>query len=225
MKSVPYNEPRGDSVEEIIFDKRPLSEQFFCSESLPCLDDSVDELEVDGVRSTESLESFLNTYKEKLLLPIELPAILQAYTHASRHETRELIEFDQHLLDTTPFAFLARASIRSGQSRLRRLRPLRDQRLVRRYLEAVEEGRAHGWHSLVFGISLALYSVPVRQGMLGYARQTLNGFLNAAPYVARFSNARNDQVLDQLLEDLPGRIEEILKQSHGAVTEPGILTR
>ena len=43
-------------------------------------------------------------------------------------------------------------------------RPLRDQRLVQRYLTAVEQGEAQGWHTLVYGLTLAVYSLPLRQG-------------------------------------------------------------
>jgi len=53
---------------------------------------------------------------------------------------------------------------RVGQSQLKRFRSLRDHRLVQRYLKAVGEGRAHGWHTLVYGITLSVYSLPLIQG-------------------------------------------------------------
>ena len=49
--------------------------------------------------------------------------------------------------------------------------PLRDERVVQRYLAAVESGEAHGWHTLVYGLTLVVYSLPLRQGLLGYAHQ------------------------------------------------------
>ncbi len=50
----------------------------------------------------------------------------------------------------------------------------------KRYLAAVESGEAHGWHTLVYGLTLAVYSLPLRQGLLGYAQQTTRGFIQAA---------------------------------------------
>lgn len=223
MNPIPYNEQRGDSIEDIIFDKRPLPDQFFHPESLPSFDDVAEELETSTIQDPASLAAFLQQYKENLLIPVELPAILQAYLHASQNEVRELIAYDQSLMQNPPYRFLASASIRTGRSRLQRLRPLKDQRFVRRYINAVDEGLAHGWHSLVFGISLALYSVPVRQGMIGYARMTLGGFIQAAPYNARFSSTENQRLLDGLLQSLPGEIEQSMKDRLPAVSDPNFV--
>ena len=57
---------------------------------------------------------------------------------------------------------------------------MRDQRVVQRYLQAVEGGQANGWHTLVYGLTLAVYSLPLRQGLLGYAHQTTRGFIYSA---------------------------------------------
>ena len=36
---------------------------------------------------------------------------------------------------------------------------------------------ANAWHTLVYGVTLALYSIPLRQGLLGYGYQTMRGFI------------------------------------------------
>src|SRR6185436_12829880 len=97
-----------------------------------------------------------------------------------RHEVRELAQFDRQLADEPALKPFAEASRRVGQTELLRLRPLRDERIVRRYLEAVERGEASAWHTLVYGLTLALYSMPLRQGLLGYGFQTSRGFIYAA---------------------------------------------
>jgi hypothetical protein len=126
-----------------------------------------------------SPRAFLENYLEQVLLPLELPAIAEACGHAARGELRELISQDQHLavsLRQTPFA---RPSQQVGRMHLMRMRPLRDDRLVQRYLKAVESGQASGWHSLVYGVTLAVYSVPLRQGLLFYGQETLAALAGA----------------------------------------------
>ncbi|MBI3414992.1 MAG: hypothetical protein HY043_06665, partial [Verrucomicrobia bacterium] len=128
-----------------------------------------------GVNCASSLQDFLSCYRREWLEPLEFPAIYRAFAHARHNEARELIAFDQELGAQMTASDFTRASRRIGVAQLKRLRPLRDARLVQRYLSAVEAGQAHGWHTLVFGIGLHLYSLPLRQGLIGYAQQTLAG--------------------------------------------------
>lgn len=129
------------------------------------------------VTDLPSLQSFVERYRDEVLVPIELPAIRTAFLHTARYEVRELLAVDRQLGTETslePFAFASQAV---GRGFLRRLRPLRDVRLLRRYEQAVQRGDAHGWHTLVYGAVLAVYYLPLRQGLLGYAHQTIHGFL------------------------------------------------
>src|SRR5437899_3052748 len=47
--------------------------------------------------SVPALQHFLREYQQRILAPLELPAILRAYQHATRNEVRELIEMDLHM--------------------------------------------------------------------------------------------------------------------------------
>jgi urease accessory protein UreF len=149
---------------------------------------------------SRSPEVFLKNYLEQILLPLELPAIAEAFGHAARGEIRELILQDQGLaapLRQTPFAG---PSQQVGRMQLMRMRPLRDDRLVQRYLKAVESGQASGWHTLVYGVTLAVYSVPLRQGMLFYGQETLASLADAAtdktiePGISRLLDNLTEQV-------------------------------
>ena len=190
-------------AEQLLGEWHPLVEQLGSSEGILPLASASEMLSLPRVTNRASLTAFLETYKTQILIPVELPAILQAFSHADRHETRELIRFDQSLKQKMLMREFATASQRVGCNQLRRLRPLRDHRLVQRYLAAVEEKRACGWHTLVFGVTLSIYSLPVRQGLVFYERQTLRGFIDTAANVLRLSLRESRQLLDQLLSDLP----------------------
>jgi urease accessory protein UreF len=154
-----------------------------------------------------ALKSFLETYLAQILLPVELPAIAQACGRVRRGEARELIALDQQLAEDArlvPFAF---ASRQIGAVQLQRLKPLRDERTVQRYLSAVESGWAGGWHTLVYGLTLAVYSFPLRQGLLHYARETVSGLARAATGPVKFLDPACQEMLETILARLPEAVE------------------
>ena len=156
------------------------------------------------------LGSFLEEYLERFLLPHELPAIVAARRHAERGEFRELLAQDQGLVSPLRGTPLAEPSRRIGRLQMARLRPLRDNRLVQRYLSAVESGRAHGWHTVVYGITLAVFSLPLRQGLLHYCHETLAVLASAATRSKKPDEIDADQSLPGLLARLPEAVEAIL---------------
>lgn len=170
--------PRHEA--ELLGDVRALAEQLGSATGVAGSGCVVSESDEARVFDAGSLWSFLAAYRDRVLLPVELPVILRATLHAGRLEARELLALDRELAGCAALAPYATASRAAGLRQLRRLRPLRDQKLVKRYLAAVEGGEAHGWHTLVYGVTLALYSLPLRQGLLGYAAQTLGGLGAAA---------------------------------------------
>ncbi len=173
-------------------------------------------MQVPLVHDLPSLRHFLTTYQKQLLLPIELPAIQRAFDHTCRHEVRELAEFDRQLAADPALKPFAEASRRIGQTELMKLRPLRDERIVRRYLEAVERHEADAWHTLVYGLTLALYSIPLRQGLLGYGYQTTRGFIYSAAKVLQLSEKDCRALLDELCENLPAAVEALIAQRAAA---------
>src|ERR1043166_2261948 len=127
---------------EWLGDWHPLVEQLGSANGLVALGDISASLQIPAVHDLASFRRFLRDYQKTILLPHELPAIQRAFDHACRHEVRELAEFDRQLANEPALKPLAGASRRVGQTELLRLRPLRDERIVRRYLEAVERGEA-----------------------------------------------------------------------------------
>ena len=126
----------------------------------------------------------------------------------------ELIAFDQQLAAETALKPFANASRRVGQAQLKRLRPLRDHRLLQRYLRAVDDGLANGWHTLVYGLTLSVYSLPVLQGLNSYEKQTLLGFMHAVSRTLKLSENDCRTLLEQLSPSLPNPTEPILGDEH-----------
>ncbi|SRR6266404_8183247 len=195
---------------EWLGDWHPLAEQLGSTNGLVSLCSASALLCLKPVQDLPSLRKFLCHYQTQILLPFELPAIQCAHAHAARHEVRELVALDQQLAGETVLRHFASASRRVGQWHVRKLRPLRDDRVVQRYLQAVESGRAHGWHTLVYGLTLAIYSLPLRQGLLGYAHQTTRGFIYAAARTLRLSERQCRGLFDELCADLPGALKVLL---------------
>ena len=192
---------------EWLGDAHPLVEQLGSADGLASLHALAEALRARPVASLPALRKFLGAYYERILLPHELPAIQNAFTHAGRNEVRELIALDQQLAREPMLADLAAASRRVGQAQLQKLRPLRDERGVQRYLAAVENHEAHGWHTLVYGLTLAVYSLPLRQGLLGYAHQTTRGFIHAAARSLKLTEVDCRALFEELCAPLPAAVE------------------
>jgi urease accessory protein UreF len=173
-----------------------------------------------AIDSPAALWQFLEDYAARLLLPCELPAIVAACGHARRGELRELLAQDlglAALLLSTPFAGPSR---RMGWLQLARLRPLRDERIVQRYLAAVQSGQAHGWHTVVYGITLAVYSLPLRQGLLYYCQETLSALAGSAGRTKNFGESELEQALSALLARVPAAVEAALAADGDCVRAP-----
>ncbi len=203
---------------ELLGDWHPLVQQLGSAEGLVALSTASHSLHLSNVDSVPSLLRFLEAYQSQILIPFELPAIQRAFRHASRNETRELIAFDQQLASETALKPFANASRRVGQAQLKRLRPLRDHRLLQRYLRAVDDGLANGWHTLVYGLTLSVYSLPVMQGLTSYEKQTLLGFMHAVSRTLKLSEHDCRTLLEQLSPSLPNATEPILGEEHSPRT-------
>lgn len=206
---------RGEPA-EWLGDWHPLVEQLGSANGLVALSEASASLETAPVRDLPSLRHFLHDYQQQVLLTLELPSIQRAFDHACRHEVRELVEFDRQLAPQLEAKSFANASRRVGQCELRKLRPLKDERVVRRYLDAVLRGEANAWHTLVFGLTLALYSMPLRQGLIGYGLQTTRGFIHAASRSLRLSERECRALLDEVCAGLPGSVEALIAQRAAA---------
>jgi urease accessory protein UreF len=207
---------------ELLGDWHPLVQQLGSTDGLVALSTASHSLQLSHIHSVPSLLLFLEAYQSQVLIPFELPAIQRAYRHASRNETRELIAFDQSIALEPILKPFQGASRRVGEAQLKRLRPLRDHRLLMRYLRAVEDGTANGWHTLVYGVTLSVYSLAVLQGLASYEKQTLLGFMHAVTRSLRLSEADCRDLLEQLSPTLPRSHEGILGEDDEARPAPDL---
>ena len=199
-----------DKVDAFLGQRHPLVEQLQATAGLVALHELAADLTSATAGDEDALWRFLLGYRDAILIPVELPAILRAHGHAARNETRELIAYDVSLNDGDTIAVFASASRRIGRHQLARLRPLRDQRLVQRYLAAVESDAANGWHTLVYGVTLSVYSLPIRQGLNAYADRALEGFIKSAASPLGQDEARANEWLDKLRPAVRQTIEDLL---------------
>ena len=202
---------------ELTGDARELLAKLGAPEALPTLFLAASALSLEAVRDEATLRRFLVGYREQVLVPVELPAILAAHGQARRGELRELIALDRALGVDARLREFRKASAAVGCRQLSKLRPLRDQRLVQRYLRSVESGEAHGWHTLVFGLFLAQYSLPLRQGLMLYAHRTLGGFLDSAGVTLRLPMAVCDEVFAETAAPVTGAVNDLLTEQGSTI--------
>lgn len=189
----------------------PLVEQLGCAGALAAPDTLAGALRLDRLESRAALRRGLRAYHAEVLLRLELPAIGRAFQHARRNQLRELLRFDRQLAAEPRWQDWAEPSRRLGRAQLGRLRPLRDVRFVQRYLGAVERERAHAWHTLVYGLTLAVFSLPLHQGLFSYARQTTRGFIEAAAWPLGLSGRECREILEELCASLPARVAVVAR--------------
>lgn len=154
---------------------------------------------------------FLASYTREILMPHELPLIARAARHAEFHEVRELICLDQALLHRPVPTPLASASRRVGRSQLRRFRTLKDLRVMQRYRHAVEAGAAEGWHTIVYGLTLHGFSLPLRQGLMAYALRTLQSFTASAGAMTRLPTEFREKLFTGLSREISPAIDRIVE--------------
>lgn len=199
---------------EWLGDWHPLAEQLGSADGLLALGSISNLLQIRPVQDLASLRAFLRSYHDEMLSTVELPAIQAAFKHAERNEVRELICLDEQLGRTPLSGSFAEPSRRVGQAQLQKLRPLRDQRLVQRYLSAVDEGVAQGWHTLVYGVTLVIYSLPLRQGLLGYAQQTMRSFIYSGARMLHLSEHQCRQLFEEISPLLSETVQRMIPRDN-----------
>jgi len=201
------------NAENETVDARQLAERLGSADELTTLSPTACSHQLTKIHSLPALREFLLKYRDQALGPQEFRHIYQAYNFAAQNHIRELLELDQELAENSVLNDFQVASRHVGKRQLNRLRPMKDLKLVQRYCEAVNEGKAYGWHTLVYGLVLATYSLPLRQGLLHYGRQTLSGFVHSASRALEMRDEASLTLQKELYSSLPALIEETVRRN------------
>ena len=161
---------------------------------------------LSAVNSVDSLRRFVTHHATEILSAQEWPVILQAWRLAREGKSRELIVLDGDWGRRVGQADFAGASFRVGRRQLSKLRGLRHERVIQKYLAAIEAGDARGWHPSVYGVVLAVYNLPLRQGLMNFGVQTLTSLVNAAEKAHRLPARECQELLDTTHALLPARL-------------------
>ena len=158
--------------------------------------------------------SLLESHRDSVIVALDWPVIVEAAeaTRLGRHHG--LVELDRNYAGRRAGRW-DEASFRVGRRQLSRLRAARDLRAVQRYLEAVEDGRAQGWNPIVFGVALAAFNLPYRQGLLHYAGTLLRGLAERCR-PRDLPNAEWEAWMDRLEAPLPEEARSLLPGAFAA---------
>lgn len=207
-------QPERNALSEAA-DFRALEEQLGSPDEATAISTEAFAASLINIRTPDQLREFLAHFQAKTIAQDELPTILRAYNHARQNEAREIIALDRSLKDGFANEALANASERVGRNQLRRMRGLKTERIVTRYWDAVYNKEAHGWHTVVFGVVLSVYSIPLRQGLNHYGHQTIRGFIEAGAASLRLRAPEVNELESNLLGAMPGIVERALEGESG----------
>lgn len=188
-------------------------QQIATDETLPELGGAASAFQGGEIKSIGDLRKHALAYQTGVLQPIEFPAVIRAWQFASQCGARELAMLDRELSSLPNLQTFAAASQRIGRIHLKRLRPLRDQRVVQRYLTAIERGDARGWHMIVYGLILSMYSIPLRQGLIHYGCASVRGLLSSAVATYRGPQAAVSALEEEAVLNLPGGVGQAIALS------------
>ena len=191
--------------------QHPYAAQLDALEGVLCVDAIASALGTARVGTVLELSVLLERYRVTLLEPVELPAVATAHRHAPRGEVLQLIALDESLAGSHPeWLQLAPASQRFGTDHLKRLQPLRDERVVQRFLNAAREGCAPANHPVVFGLTMAVFSIAPRQGLADYAQSALEAVVATAAGKLKLTQADRDQLINRSQIRLPEAIDRMV---------------
>lgn len=191
-------------------DTRALTERLGSAGELTTLSPAAYGHNLAKVHSVEDLREFLLRYREEILGPLEFRHIIEAAECAANNHLKELFALDKRLAREPRLKEFQLASRAVGKRQLNRMRAMKDLRVLQRYRDLVNDGKARGWHTLVYGLVLSAYSIPLRQGLLHYGRQTLGGFIDSAARPLRLTETSRAELRDEQVLSLPPAIGQTL---------------
>ena len=162
-----------------------------------------------SISTVDALTGWIRQYRETVLASKEWPIVLEAWQFTRNGKSRDLIRLDQKCDSWMTVSPYKEASRKVGHRQLCRLRALRDQRIIFRYLDAIGAGQANGWHPVVYGLYLAVFNLPLRQGLVNFGEQTIRGLVRGVPRGPLLTDENVDETVNHEVGLLPGALPEL----------------
>ena len=74
----------------------------------------------------------------------------------------------------------------------------------------MDRGEATGWHVIVFGILLAVFSLPLRDGLVHFATRTQASLVESASTAIAVTRPERDRLREESEAPLPAAIQQVL---------------
>jgi len=152
------------------------------------------------VSEAESMAHFLESHLWPMLIHFELPVVRFAQETALAGDKDGLIDLDCCVDATKTARELREASRATGRRRLHAFCETDPSHILQTFSRHVEEGRAHGHHSVVYGIGLA--SFPRQALLTSWAFQSLSAVCLSAPKLFRIGQDAAQRVLTRSLSGM-----------------------
>jgi len=152
----------------------------------------------DRVTDADELEALLETYLRRQVGPAELVALRAAHAAARTGDLDAVCDADRRLAAVTLAAEFRESATQSGKRLLSLQSDLRDDDLLARYAERVDEGATPGNYAVVLGVTAALAGVEERQACLLCCHGFATGLLGAAQRLLSLGHTDAQRILDGL---------------------------
>jgi urease accessory protein len=149
------------------------------------------------VRDAESMTHYLQQHLWPMLVNFELPVVRFAREAARRGDEPGWIELDACVDAAKTARELREASRATGRRRLQALCDTGFSSALAALARAVEEGRAHGHHAVVYGVGLA--ALPQQAVLTSWAFQSLSAVCLSSPKLLRLGHDSAQRVLTAAL--------------------------
>jgi len=156
------------------------------------------------VRDSESMAHYLENHLWPALIHFELPVVRFAQAAALAENETALLELDACVDATKTARELREASRATGRRRLDALLDTGPSPLLTSFAHAVDEGRAHAHHTVVYGLGLAQF--PQQALLTSWAFQNLSAVCLSAPKILRIGQNAAQRILTGSLAHLEDNV-------------------
>lgn len=162
----------------------------------------------DRVTDADDLRELLSTYLRRQVGPGELVALRTAHAAARADDLDQICAADRRLAAVTLAAEFRESSEQSGDRLLSLQSDLRDDDLLDRYADRVDEGESPGNYAAVLGVAAGLAGIAEREACLLCAHGFLTGLLGAAQRLLSLGHTDAQRVLDDLRPAMAAAVDD-----------------